>query len=125
MPEAPRCGQTQHLREKRRRALLIFAPNDGVIEFDHKTSLRGLHQPALRDRRLDEGSEERTGREGLTKGFDLRLRMELYAHKLEVRSPTTTWSHLNPPALHARGALERTLADAFAAARVTMSSGQT
>src|SRR5262245_65792114 len=62
MPEARRCGQTQHLREKRRRALLIFAPNDGVIEFDHKTSLSGLHQPALRDRRLDEGSEERMGR---------------------------------------------------------------
>src|SRR5438445_3023569 len=80
MPEARRCGQTQHLREKRRRALLIFAPNDGVIEFDHKTSLRGLHQAALRDRRLDEGNEERMGREGLAKSFDLRLRMELYAH---------------------------------------------
>src|SRR5690242_14921905 len=71
MPEARRCGQTQHLREKRRRALLVLAPNDGVIEFDHTTSLRGLHQPALRDRRPDDGSEERMAREGLAQGFDL------------------------------------------------------
>src|SRR5262249_2162562 len=84
MPEARRCGQTQHLREKRRRALLILAPNDGVIEVDHNTSSRGLHQPALRDRRLDEGSEERMGREGF------ELRMELYAHKTGD-GPSNSW----------------------------------
>src|SRR5262249_38985079 len=35
-----------------------------AAKFDHKTYLRGLHQPALRDC-LDEGSEERMAREGL------------------------------------------------------------